>query len=60
MQPSKEAAMMLDDVYGSDFDRFPLEQEAADWGEEDLGLVWDEAEVERIAGQLGAGRPVLA
>jgi hypothetical protein len=45
--------MMLDDVYGSEFDRFPLEQEAADWGEDDLGLVWDDAEVERLAVQLG-------
>ncbi|MGB3936660.1 MAG: hypothetical protein WBL29_13220 [Burkholderiales bacterium] len=48
--------MTLDDVYGSDFDRFPLEQEAADWCEEDFGLIWDEAEVERLAEQLGAGR----
>ncbi len=52
--------MMLDDVYGSDFDRFPLEQEAADRDEDDLGLVWDEAEVERIADRLGAARPLPA
>jgi len=56
--------MTLDDVYGSDHDRFPLEQEASgipgrvsdDWDEEDLGLVWDEVEVGRIAQQLGATR----
>lgn len=60
--------MTLDDVYGSDHDRFPLEQEAAgmserisdDWDEEDLGLVWDEGEVERIALQLGAPRALHA
>jgi hypothetical protein len=39
----------LDDVYGSDRDRFPLEQEALDWDEEDLGLVWDETEVQNVA-----------
>ena len=48
--------MTLDDVYGSDFDRFPLEQEAADWDENDLGLVWDETEVLRIARQFGSDR----
>jgi hypothetical protein len=54
--------MTLDDVYGSDFDRFPLEQEAAGWGAQfdgdDLGLTWDEGEVERLAHQLGAARPL--
>jgi hypothetical protein len=30
--------MTLDDVYGSDQDKFPLEQEAINWDEEDLGL----------------------
>jgi len=48
--------MTLDDVYGSDLDRFPLEQEAADWDGDDLGLVWDETEVQRIATQFGADR----
>lgn len=48
--------MTLDDVYGSDRDRFPLEQEALDWDEEDLGLTWDETEVERITSQLGVRR----
>jgi hypothetical protein len=51
-----EANMTLDDVYGSDLDRFPLEQEAADWDGDDLGLVWDETEVQRIATQFGADR----
>ena len=53
---NKEAAMTIDDVYGSDQDKFPLEQEAADWDEEDLGLVWDETEVQRLATQYGTGR----
>jgi hypothetical protein len=60
MEPSKEAAMTLDDVYGSDFDRFPLEQETAAWVDDDPGLIWDEAEVERMAYQLGAARPMLS
>jgi hypothetical protein len=41
--------MTLDDVYGSDRDRFPLEREALDWDEEDLGLAWDEVEVQNMA-----------
>ena len=48
--------MTLDDIYGSDNDRFPLEQESTDWTEEDLGLSWDAGEVERLAQQLGARR----
>lgn len=44
--------MTLDDVYGSDLDRFPLEQEAPEWDAEDLGLDWDETEVRAIAIQL--------
>jgi hypothetical protein len=47
--------MTLDDVYGSDLDKFPLEQEATDWDEDDLGLVWDETEVQRITQQFGTG-----
>jgi hypothetical protein len=46
--------MTLDDVYGSDLDKFPLEQEAANWDADDLGLTWDETEVERIAQQFGS------
>ena len=51
--------MMLDDVYGSDLDRFPLEQEAADWDDVDPGLVWDETEVRCLADQLGAAPRIL-
>jgi len=45
--------MTLDDVYGSDQTRFPLEQEAMDWDGEDTGLVWDETEFQRVASDLG-------
>lgn len=47
--------MTLDDAYGSDQIRFPLEQEAADWDGEG-GLVWDEEELEGIARDLGVRR----
>ena len=45
--------MTLDDVYGSDRDRFPLEQESSVWDAEDLGLDWDETEFQRAAADLG-------
>jgi hypothetical protein len=45
--------MTLDDVYGSENERFPLEQEAMNWDEEDLGLVWDETELQRLTSQYG-------
>ena len=45
--------MTLDDVYGSDQIRFPLEQEAADWDGGEAGLVWDEEDLESIARDLG-------
>ena len=48
--------MTLDDVYGSDQDRFPLEQETTVWDAEDLGLVWDETEFQLVASQLGVPR----
>ncbi len=48
--------MTLDDVYGADLDEFPLEQEAGDWDEEDLGLAWDETEFRSIADHLSARR----
>ena len=51
--------MTLDDVYGSDQTRFPLEQEAADWDAGDLGLVWDETEFQRVASDLGVPRSAL-
>jgi hypothetical protein len=43
--------MTLDDVYGSDLDQFPLEQEALNWDEDTLGLVWEETEIQRLASQ---------
>jgi len=46
--------MTLDDVYGSENEKFPLEQEAADWDADDLGLVWDESEVQRLSQQFGS------
>jgi len=51
--------MTLDDVYGSDQSRFPLEQEAADWDCEDPGLVWDESELQCVANDLGVPRYTL-
>jgi hypothetical protein len=48
--------MTLDDVYGSDLDEFPLEQEAADWDEDDLGLTWDETEASRLSQQYAPNR----
>ena len=48
--------MMLDDVYGSDFDRFPLEQEAPDFDRDDLRLDWDESEIRQITSELSASR----
>lgn len=48
--------MTLDDIYGSELVRFPLEQEAADWDGGEAGLVWDESDVESIARDLGVRR----
>jgi hypothetical protein len=45
----KEKIMTLDDVFGPEEDRFPLEQDAADW---DLELEWDDEEA-AIAAQYG-------
>lgn len=50
--------MTLDDVYGSDLDQFPLEQEQPAWEPEDLGLDWDETEVLEIATELCGRRGV--
>ena len=52
--------MTLDDVYGSDQERFPLEQESRVWDAEDLGLVWDETEFQRATSDLGVPRNSLA
>ena len=45
--------MTLDDVFGAEEDRFPLEQDAADW--ETTELDWDDEEA-AIAAQYGADR----
>ena len=46
--------MTLDDVYGPDEDRFPLEQEAEgeDWDEETLGLDWEEADAQEVCREI--------
>jgi hypothetical protein len=57
----RETTMTLDDVYGADNDRFPLEQEMKPiWAAEDLGLDWDETELERVASDLGVRRSLPA
>ena len=54
--------MTLDDVYGPDLDRFPLEQEAEisaeaeDWDEETLGLDWDETEEQELSREITSRR----
>jgi hypothetical protein len=52
-----ETTMTLDDVYGSDLDRFPLEQEA-NWGDNTPPeLEWDESEVATLVdGIMGQQR----
>ena len=44
--------MTLDDVYGPDEDRFPLEQEAEDWDAAALGLDWDESEEQEVCREI--------
>ena len=46
--------MTLDDVYGPDEDRFPLEQEAEDWAET-LELDWDECEEQEVCREITRG-----
>jgi hypothetical protein len=49
--------MMLDDVYGADQDRFPLEQESELWAADCPSLEWEETEVQTLALELsGRGR----
>jgi hypothetical protein len=48
--------MMLDDVYGSDQDRFPLEQESELWAEECPSLEWEETEIQKLARDLSGPR----
>ncbi len=49
---NQETAMTLDDVYGADEDRFPLEQEAEDWDPEALELDWDESEEQEVCREI--------
>jgi len=44
--------MTLDDVYGPDEDRFPLEQEAEDFDAEALELDWDESEDQEVCREI--------
>ena len=48
--------MTLDDIDGSDLDQPTLKLEAADWDEDDLGLVWEETEIQRLSSQFGVDR----
>ena len=48
--------MTLDDVYGPDEDRFPLEQDAEGWEEETLGLEWEENETQEVCREIVSGR----
>jgi hypothetical protein len=48
--------MTLDDVYGPDEEKFPLEQEAEDWDEEALGLDWDESEAQTVCDEVTSRR----
>ena len=47
--------MTLDDVYGPDEERFPLEQDAQDW-DEDLGLDWEESDAQDVCREIIEGR----
>jgi len=48
----QETAMTLDDVYGPDEDRFPLEQEAENLDAEPLELDWDESEEQEVCREI--------
>jgi hypothetical protein len=50
--------VMLDDVYGSDQDRFPLEQDSELWAAECPELEWEETEIQTLARSL-SGRERL-
>ena len=49
--------MMLDDVYGSDLDRFALEQEAVWRDTAPPELDWDESEVSDFVASIIGWRP---
>ena len=46
--------MTLDDVYGADQDRFPLEQEAEGWDAGALGLDWEESDVQEVCREVAS------
>lgn len=48
--------MTLDDVYGPDEDRFPLEQEAADFVAEAPELDWEESEDQEVCREITSQR----
>ena len=48
--------MILDDVYGSEFDRIPLTQECPEWNDAIPELEWDDTEIESIANELTGRR----
>ena len=50
---NQETAMTLDDVYGPDEDRFPLEQETED--AETLELDWEESEEQEVCREVTSG-----
>jgi hypothetical protein len=58
LRTQAEATMMLDDVYGSDEDRIPLEQESELWTAESPDLEWEETEIQTLARNL-SGRERL-
>ena len=49
--------MAREDVIGKEENGFSQDEELG-WDEEDLGLVWDEAEFQRIASQLRNARGI--
>ena len=50
---NQETAMTLDDVYGPDEDRFPLEQEAEDWDADEVPeLDWEESEEQEVCREI--------
>jgi hypothetical protein len=49
---ARENTMTLNEMYGSEADRFPLQQEAAEWNDAIPELEWDETEAQSIASEL--------
>lgn len=48
--------MTLNDVYGSDYRRFPLTEESADWNDAIPELEWDETDAQNITNELTGRR----